>query len=226
MCETELAKKSFSIELPNEDPSIFQYILGYLYFQRFNVSHGWGNGHNEIFMKTYIMATKFELTGLKTAILHVWNPCVPITEYLRLVRLVYDAEAADAGFRGHFKCEVMAILEDLFDGRRANMHRDTPSISSLALTASRGGKFVCNLTEALMDSKKHNQQKTHPNSGAKSLCPHCANSNCEYEEDRRCVWLGQCESVGQGNWATTLAFEQAPEDQWAKTVHDEHSTEQ
>jgi hypothetical protein len=36
MCDVKYVKETASIELPDDDPGIFEYVLGYLYFEDYN----------------------------------------------------------------------------------------------------------------------------------------------------------------------------------------------
>lgn len=129
MCETETAKETSTITLPEDHPGIFEHILGYLYFPKFNLPSpdllrwdaGWDEpdqvqthrSANDIIMNTYVIADKYEVDNLKPLLLESLQLRNSTEELYRSAKIVYDADADDAVFRNFFKKDLKIKLRDL-----------------------------------------------------------------------------------------------------------------
>jgi hypothetical protein len=160
MCGSKYIKETASIELPDDDPEIFEYVLGYLYFQNYNPpTHApcWESATgletpitvNDTIINTYVMAAKYEVEGLKPLLLKSFNLEVPFNEFCRLVKIVYDAIAYDPGLGQFFKDNVVASLEKTLAGTY-DVRCGPSSYWDHIQWGGYGGPFGTDLTAALL----------------------------------------------------------------------------
>jgi hypothetical protein len=213
VCETEKAKETASIALPDDGASIFERLLGYLYFQKFNppipaAGRSSGSGRPDqtkadgIIIATYIMARKYEVNELKPLLLESLKLRSSIQDLLDLAQLVYDAKADDQNFRIFFREQIMAKVVKAFDGFPSNSILDT-----LASQAVFGGQYSGDLTWGLA---KHlfTKHELAQDDEMDERCESCGEIECQcgwegcYDNksapsyrDSQCRTPGYCENI-------------------------------
>jgi hypothetical protein len=205
MCETEKAKETDRITLPDDEPSIFEHLLGYLYFQRFNPpvltpdwDPGWESGWdeptqtrlnnmtvNDEIMKTYVMAAKYGVNGLHAPLLESLEVGSSIEELYRSAKTVYEAGADDLEFREFFKKEVMAKVEKALEDCPYEERPFDSILCKLASWASSGGHLSEDLTWALAN-KVHLRHVLTQEDEVDETCEACGATAC------KCGWR-ECE---------------------------------
>jgi hypothetical protein len=188
MCDAKYVKETASIELPDDDPKIFEYVLSYLYFQDYNPpTHAprWESATgletpitvNDTIINTYVMAAKYELEGLKPLLLKSFNLEVPFNEFCRLLKTVYDASAYDPGLGQFFKDNVVASLEKTLAGAY-DVRYGPSSYWGHTQWGGYGGQFGTDLTAALL-RRVGRIQDTVDGAVKNGACEDCGDAECQ-----------------------------------------------
>jgi hypothetical protein len=221
VCETEEVKKTASIELPEDDPAIFEYVLGYLYFQDYTPptqARSWETTTpNEMIMKTYAMAAKYEVEGLKPLLLKSFNLEIPINQFCRLIKVVYDSRPYDPLLGQFFKDNIVATLEKTLAGSFDDQFERLSYPYGHVHWGGYGGSFGTDLMEALL-RKVSEKQDTF--TSVNEACEDCDEVQCQCDpgcEDREYNGPGpsyyddQCYNDDQYKSADDETYEPPPE---------------
>jgi hypothetical protein len=188
MCDAKYVKETASIELPDDDPVIFEYVLGYMYFQDYHPpTHAprWESATgfetpitmNDTIINTYVMAAKYQLEGLKPLLLKSFNLEVPFNEFCRLLKTVYDASAYDPGLGQFFKDNVVASLEKTLAGAY-HVQYGPSSYRDHIQWGGYGGRFGTDLTAALL-RRVGGIQDTVDGAVKNGACEDCGDVECQ-----------------------------------------------
>lgn len=199
MCETETAKETSTITLPEDHPGILEHILGYLYFRKFNLPSpdllrwdaGWDEpdrlqthrSANDIIMNTYVIADKYGVDNLKPLLLESLQLRNSTEELYRSAKIVYDADADDAVFRNFFKKDLMMKLEHAFN--LDDPYLSLSKLDNLAAWGFSGGRLSADLAWALANKIREKEEANKKIEINKA-------SGCPNKTDFQCGWVG-CE---------------------------------
>ena len=143
MCLKSAVKNGKCLSLPDDDPFDFEYLIGFLYNETLSTVPLEGNDNR--LLDLYILASKYELAGMKSQVYGALNLDFHFPELCETVVKVYSAGAADEGFRMLFKNKVVSTLQATFC-----VGGWAPSLRILTASAHLDTTLAQDITEALM----------------------------------------------------------------------------
>ena len=143
MCLKSAVKNGKCLSLPDDDPFDFEYLIGFLYNETLSTAPLEGNDNR--LLDLYILASKYELAGMKSQVYGALNLDFHFPELCETVVKVYSAGAADEGFRMLVKNKVVSTLQATFC-----VGGWAPSLRILTASAHLDTTLAQDITEALM----------------------------------------------------------------------------
>ena len=143
MCLKSAVKNGKCLSLPDDDPFDFEYLIGFLYNETLSTAPLEGNDNR--LLDLYILASKYELAGMKSQVYGALNLDFHFPGLCETVVKVYSAGAADEGFRMLVKNKVVSTLQATFC-----VGGWAPSLRILTASAHLDTTLAQDITEALM----------------------------------------------------------------------------